>query len=329
MKVKVSVLIPVYGVEKYLDTFLQSLTEQSLLEAEFLIVNDASPDRSHEIIQKYIKKDDRFIYINKKENEGLYKARQDAFNKANGEYVINIDSDDYISSNFLADMYNFSDENKLDIAVSNVSLVDEDGKPINNSKAKSYSNDIIFSDENMISLLTLPYATWCRMYKRELLVKNSYQYEKGELFLTNFHFIDTVRSGLASNAEYFYRIRNNSMSSTSNSSKKLQNKLTQESIINFKDELISLNIQDSRKQVFNLFNYLSFSKLNFISCVYGCEVKRYKVLKNNINNCFPTRNFKLFECIALLPRELMLFLIFDKLRLTPVLLFIKSKMMKK
>lgn len=328
MKVKVSVLIPVYGVEKYLDTFLQSLTEQSLLEAEFIVVNDASPDKSHEIIKKYLKKDDRFIYINKKENEGLYKARQDAFDKARGEYVINLDSDDYISSCFLADMYNFADENKLDIAVSNVSLVDDEGNPINNSKAKNYSKDIIFSDENMTSLLTLPYATWCRLYKRELLVENSYQYDKGELFLTNFHFINSIRSGLVANAVYFYRIRNNSMSSASKSSKKLQKNMTEESILNFKNELISLNIQHSRKQVFNLFNYLSFAKLNFISCVYGCEIKRYKLLKSRISNCFPVESFELSQSIGLLPRELMIFLICEKLRLTPILLYIKSKMTK-
>ncbi|TOP21178.1 hypothetical protein CGH20_24995, partial [Vibrio parahaemolyticus] len=63
MKKKVSVLVPVYGVEKYLKVFLDSLCQQTLNDVEFIIVNDASPDGSDEIIRSYIKKDNRIVYI--------------------------------------------------------------------------------------------------------------------------------------------------------------------------------------------------------------------------------------------------------------------------
>ena len=153
MKNKVSVLIPVYGVEAYLDKFLDSLCQQDLRESEFIIVNDGSPDRSDEIIGKYLSKDERFIYINKPKNEGLYKARQDAFDIATGEYVINLDSDDFICPNFLSSMYNLAKKELLDIVVSNVALIDEQGNDLPNSKSKIKNDDLVFNCSNICRFL--------------------------------------------------------------------------------------------------------------------------------------------------------------------------------
>lgn len=328
MKKKVSVLVPVYGVERYLEVFLNSLSRQTLDDIEFIIVNDASPDGSHEIIERFVEKDSRFLYINKKVNEGLYKARQDAFSSASGEFIINLDSDDYISPNFLKSMYEFGRQKELDIVVSNVSLVDEEGKRLSNSKSINHMTNITFSAANMLSLLTIPYATWCRMYKRELLVESGYTYEKGELYLTNYHFLEGVRSGLAAEATYFYRIRDNSMSSISNSSKKLQNKFSKDSIHDFNSEITTLGIDAQLLPSFNIFNNLSFTKLNFISCIYGNETQRYKSLKSTINSEFPVRFKNIVKNLSIIPKELAVFSVLDTFGFTPLMLYIKSRKIK-
>ena len=328
MKKKVSLLIPVYGVEKYLEVFLENLCLQTLEDIEFIIVNDASPDGSDEIIQRYLKKDNRFVYIKKDINEGLYKARQDAFDKAVGEFVINLDSDDFISPDFIKELYTLAINEKLDIVVSNVELVDEGGKPLKNSKSKRHEEDFVFSKENLLSLLSIPYATWCRMYKRELLIERQYSYDKGELYLTNFHFLEGVKSGLAAAATYYYRIRDNSMSSACNSSKKLQSKLSDESIHKFNQAITAQCVDNDVLPSYRLFNNLSFSKLNFVSCIYGNQSKRYKRLKNTISSEFPASTKYLLSNVSIIPYELAIFILLDKLGLTRLLLFIKSRGIK-
>lgn len=323
MKKKVSVLVPVYGVEKYLKVFLDSLCQQTLNDVEFIIVNDASPDGSDEIIRSYIKKDNRIVYINKKINEGLYQARQDAFDIAQGEYVINLDSDDFIGPDFLSEMYKVAKKDNLEVVVSNVELVNESGLFIRNTKSRKYDNDIVFSKSNISSLLSTPYATWCRLFKRDLLVKNDYRYENGELYLTNFHFLEGVKSGVASKAVYYYRIRDNSMSSASNSSKKLRKNLSSSSVKLFNKQLSLKGVSSEFLNSYRLFNHLSFIKLSFVSSIYGCDYARFNHLKNTITSEFPITFKNVLESKNAMPRELLLFFFLEKLGLVPLMLYLK------
>lgn len=325
MNIKVSVLIPVYGVEKYLREFLDKLCLQKIKEVEYIIVNDASPDSCGEIIQEFVEKDSRFIYIDKPINEGLYAARQDAFDASSGEYVINLDPDDLISENFILNMYNLATKHDLDIVVSNVDLITENGNSISNSKSVSYTQDFIYNKSNISKLISTPYATWCRLYRKRLLEKNNYKYVKGELHLTNYHFLEGVTSGFSSSSKYFYRIRDNSMSSARNSSKKLKNKLSVESIQEFKKDLHLLNVRDDYLIDFNLFNHLSFTKLSFISSVYNNDFNRYKKLKSTVSDEFPCSALYKLRQAGSIPNELLLFSIFELLGLSRFILHFKSK----
>lgn len=98
MNPKVSVIIPVYNTEQYLAECLDSVINQTLREIEIIVINDNSPDNSLQIINEYQKKDSRIILIDKKKNEGVGKARNDGIEKATGEFVIFMDSDDLYSS---------------------------------------------------------------------------------------------------------------------------------------------------------------------------------------------------------------------------------------
>ena len=98
MKDKISIIVPVYNVEKYLSECLESLINQIYKNIEIILINDGSTDSSLKICQKYKKKDNRIKLINKK-NEGVSKARNIGVKEATGKYILFVDSDDYLSSN--------------------------------------------------------------------------------------------------------------------------------------------------------------------------------------------------------------------------------------
>ena len=102
---KISVIIPVYNVEKYLSRCLDSVCSQTFNDIEIICINDCSPDNSAEILQEYAEKDKRIRIINKEKNGGLSAARNSGFAVATGEYIYFLDSDDWIELDFLEKMY--------------------------------------------------------------------------------------------------------------------------------------------------------------------------------------------------------------------------------
>ena len=114
MGYKVSVIIPVYNVEQYLEQCLESIINQTLQEIEVIIVNDGSTDGSKYIIEKYQKISSNIILI-QKENGGLGSARNAGLTRATGEYIYFMDSDDYIDRQALEKLYLISKKNELDI----------------------------------------------------------------------------------------------------------------------------------------------------------------------------------------------------------------------
>ena len=95
-KYKVSVIVPVYNVEKYLEKCLESLVNQTLKSIQIIIVNDGSSDNSQEIIDKYAKQYPNKIFSYIKENGGLGDARNYGLNYAEGEYISFVDADDWV-----------------------------------------------------------------------------------------------------------------------------------------------------------------------------------------------------------------------------------------
>ena len=114
MDKKISVIIPVYNVEKYLRECLDSVISQTLAEIEIVCVNDGSKDGSRDILSEYEKKDDRIVVVDK-ENGGLSSARNCGLDVAKGKYVYFLDSDDLLNSQeALSELYQKAEENKLD-----------------------------------------------------------------------------------------------------------------------------------------------------------------------------------------------------------------------
>lgn len=116
---KVSVIVPVYNVEEYLDACLNSLVNQTLKEIEILVVNDGSPDNSQEIIDKYVNDYPNLVKSIIKENGGQASARNVALDIAQGEYVDFVDSDDWVKLDMYENMYKKVKESDADIVICN------------------------------------------------------------------------------------------------------------------------------------------------------------------------------------------------------------------
>ncbi len=173
MDIKVSVIVPVYNVEKYLKECLDSILSQSLREIEVIAINDGSPDNSLEILKEYEKKDSRVVVIDKK-NEGVGKARNDGLKKASGEFIAFMDSDDfYPSDTVLETLYNAVKENNVNIAGGKKISLYQDGTKkewgfCESEKGQKFGKLGLckYSD------LQYDYGYWLYIYNRKMLIDN-------------------------------------------------------------------------------------------------------------------------------------------------------------
>lgn len=163
-ELKLSVIVPVYNVEQYLEQCLESLINQTIDKYEIIIVNDGSKDNSQKIIDKYQK-----LYPNKiksyiKPNGGLSDARNFGLKYAKGEYIAFLDSDDYVDLNMYELMYNKAKTQNFDIVACNVKYVYETKSFLCDSKIYS---DLFDQNEIKKQMLDIYPAVWNKIYKRE------------------------------------------------------------------------------------------------------------------------------------------------------------------
>lgn len=114
---KISIIVPVYNVEQYLPRCIDSILAQTFTDFELLLIDDGSNDNSGKICDEYAEKDNR-IRVFHKGNEGVSSARQIGLEKANGQYSIHADGDDWLESNMLERMYKMANTTNADIVIS-------------------------------------------------------------------------------------------------------------------------------------------------------------------------------------------------------------------
>ena len=125
---KLSIIVPVYNAEKYMEKCLDRLLEQSYKNIEIIIVNDCSQGNCEDIAEKYKKIDDRVKYIKHEKNKGLFQARITGSSIATGDYIAFLDSDDYVSIDYYRTLINNIQENDSDIAMGNMVLEYDNGR---------------------------------------------------------------------------------------------------------------------------------------------------------------------------------------------------------
>lgn len=178
--IKVSIVIPVYNVEKYLRQCLDSVINQTLKDIEIICINDESTDGSLEILQEYEKKDSRIKIINKK-NEGLSAARNQGLELAKGEYVSFIDSDDWINKTFCEALYTAAKKYDIDIACGGIVRVN--GKRQRNKLVytkEEFTKDV--DKKNELTKTPVYSYVWNKIYKRESLLKSGITFPVGRVF---------------------------------------------------------------------------------------------------------------------------------------------------
>lgn len=165
----ISVIVPIYKVEKYLNRCVDSILSQTYKNIEIILVDDGSPDACGEICDGYIEKDSRIKVIHK-ENGGLSDARNAGIEAAYGEYIIFVDSDDYIVPTMIEEMIEALIASKADLCICNINYVDENGAVINNQNMRSPIKKGIYSRDDVLNFLVNDgywfYVTaWNKLYK--------------------------------------------------------------------------------------------------------------------------------------------------------------------
>ena len=127
----VSVIIPVYNAQEGIKQCIDSLLNQSFTDFEIILINDGSTDNSLEVIKKYAADND-FIRVIDKENEGVAKTRNKGIQLANGKYIVFIDNDDFVDSDYLERFYNEIDQEQLDIVLGGYKRVNQEMKTLLN-----------------------------------------------------------------------------------------------------------------------------------------------------------------------------------------------------
>lgn len=166
----ISVIVPIFNAEKYLEECIVSLLEQKYTDFELILINDGSTDNSAEICQDWVRQDTRIKYY-EKQNSGVSETRNFGLDRANGEFICFVDADDCVSKNYLSDFMDLFEEGVL---------VCCDVQAFTENIGISDINDSIVIIENMYDSIFYPcQAFMCnRMYEKKIIEKNKLRFDK-------------------------------------------------------------------------------------------------------------------------------------------------------
>lgn len=179
---KVSVIVPVYNVEHYLEKCLTSLVSQTLEKIEILVINDGSKDNSQQVIDQFQEKYPNKIRSFQKENGGLSDARNYGLDRANGEFIGFVDSDDYVSPMMFEEMYGLAQKYDAEMVICNLQKVDERGAVTQKLTQIPNMPEKIILDENFSVFSDLSYFACNKLFKKNLF--------KNKRFKKGIHFED-------------------------------------------------------------------------------------------------------------------------------------------
>lgn len=257
---KVSIIVPVYKVERELDRCVQSLFKQTYNNLEIILVDDGSPDKCPELCENYAEMDKRVKVIHK-ENGGLSDARNAGLKQATGEYILYVDSDDYIDLDTCERFIKAAGNQKIDIIVGNAIMEKPDGKEMMIHSATP--SGITYTAKQFIMSAVKAYQwyapAWLNMYRRDFLLDNQLYFKKGIYFedvqMLPRVFLRAKKITCIDGTFYHYIIRENSIMTSQKDEKKKN-----DSIQNLKEWKEQFDLVDD---------------VNLKECLYGMLVKMY------------------------------------------------------
>ena len=253
VKPKISIIVPVYMVEEYIGKCIDSLISQTHKNIEIILVNDGSLDGCPEICNNYAKNDSRIKVINK-ENGGLSDARNAGLREAIGEYILFVDSDDYIEEETCECFISAIGELEVDVVVGNAKRIENEN--LSFMKHSNLQEDQILTGEQYLAAElkagTMYMAAWLNLYNRDFLVSNNLEFKVGLLHedeqFTPRVFLKAEKVMGTNIIFYNYLIRNGSITTAKN---KLKNA---EHIIRTCKELEQIYCKVKNDELRNLLN---------------------------------------------------------------------------
>lgn len=314
----VSILVPFYNVEQYIDRCIQSLIKQTYENIEILLIDDCSPDNTLEIAQKYTESDSRIKILRYEKNRGLGGARNYGIEKAKGEYILFVDSDDYIKSNTIEVLFDKAKKNNLCVLETNY---------IKEGKTKSdilprrslYSDKVYYGKEYWDLIPIAPVVAWNKFYKLSFLKENNivFQLRKFEdVAFTAEVFMKAKRVMNIDFPFYHYIVRENSIMTESASVSHLEDAY---SLIKDMKILFESNKENEQMKKSYLYSYIGFFRLWHL---YSSDITIKKEMKRKVMMLFKNARAFILGASKLGFKQRVLFLI------SPILtakLFLKTR----
>lgn len=272
----ISVIVPCYNLQDYIDRCIYSLKKQTINNIEFIFVNDGSTDETLTKLSIFEKQDDRVVIINK-DNAGVSEARNDGIKIARGEYLLFLDGDDFINYNACEKMYALVEKNREMLLIFNYSLYE------NGIFKRVYNHGIPEGSYNLqefletVKILPISY----KLYRRDIIVKNEIYFDPkikyGEVFTFFLNYLYYCNTICVSNCSFYnYIIRNGSAIHSLNYENEINIVTTITQIDNYANRLIGLkNKYCYHKAVFQLVKVLILVKYISLGLDYAKAKKSF------------------------------------------------------
>lgn len=238
----ISVIVPCYNVEQYLPKCVDTILSQTYSNLEIWLIDDGSPDNSGKICDECAQKDNRIKVIHKK-NGGLSDARNVAIDMATGEYITFVDSDDYVSADYIETLYSLCQKYQCKVSVALFQTFQEGARPEENGK--EYYEDCQSSTdaiEQMFYQEKFDTSAWAKLYHRSLF-DTGVRYPKGLLYedlpTTYLLMAAAEKVAFCNRKIYYYLLRPNSIEGSKFSPQKMDSALRIFEMMEVHDELIS------------------------------------------------------------------------------------------
>ena len=177
---KISIIVPVYNVEKYITKCINSLINQTLKDIEIICINDGSCDNSYNILLDLAKKDNRIRVINQ-ENQGISATRNNGVEISDGEYIAFLDSDDWVDLHYYEKLYNSAVKYNADIAVSEIIEIKDNHK----RTLLSFDEENVYEKyEDKLEICGIPQTSyvWNKIYKKDSYLKSGMKFVPGMIY---------------------------------------------------------------------------------------------------------------------------------------------------
>ena len=280
---KVSVIVPVYNVEKYLSRCLDSIINQTYTNLEIICVNDCSPDKSSQILQEYAKKDNRIKIVNRDKNGGLSAARNSGMDIATGKYVYFLDSDDWIDNDYIEKILEKTLQTDCDIVL-NTNIVAEHETYSEHFSWQRYPQKLPDGEflDNVTAVNNTQCMIWAHLYKKDFLTKHNLRFPEGliheDVYFQYVSKINTDKIFAFYGPSYHYLQRSDSIMATKNN--KIYNLI----------DIFNLSLEFYKKNnLLNKYPNVQIFRLDDFSCVnnethFGLLQKYLKCISDDFEN---------------------------------------------